>query len=201
MRHLLDRRRQRGQALVEFTLIVPMVLVLVLGLAEIGTAIGDNMSLQLATREGARVGASLGNGGGTPGCGAGQSPNAATVDPLIIASVEQGLRSQGSGIDLSMVSYIHIYKANADGSEGLANVWTYSPGSGPMVGGFNLNFSPGAVAWAACSRNSALPPPSIGVSIRYRHRLITPISALTGLWGAQEIVMTDRTIMALQPTT
>ena len=57
-------------------------------------AIGTNMSLVLATREGARVGASLVNGGGALGCGAG-SPREPLVDPQIIASVERGLTSPG----------------------------------------------------------------------------------------------------------
>jgi Flp pilus assembly protein TadG len=192
--------RQRGQALVEFTLILPIILILVLSMAEIGLAIGNNMSLELATREGARVGASLANGGGTPGCGTGQSPNAATVDPQIIASVERALSSSGSGVDMSKVDYVHIYESNSDGSEGLTNVWTYSAGGGPVVGGIRLDFVQGTVAWQVCSRTSAPPPDSIGVSISYRYKLITPLSILTGMFGANQITMVDRTIMALEPS-
>lgn len=200
--HVWGERKgsQRGQALVEFSLILPIILVLVLSMAEIGFAIGHNMSLELATREGARVGASLANGGGTPGCGGGQSPNAATVDPQIIASVERALTSPGSGVDITRVDYVHIFKANADGSENLVNTWTYSAGAGPVVGGIHLDFIQGAVQWQACSRNSALPPPSIGVSISYRYRLITPLAVFTGLFGTNQITMTDETVMALEPS-
>jgi hypothetical protein len=192
------RRRRAGQALVEFALILPLVVTLVLSVAEVGVAIGTNMSLVLATREGARVGAALVNGGGAPGCGPGQSPNAASVDPQIIASVERALTSQGSGIDLSRVDWIHIYKATASGGEALVNTWV--PGSGPAVDGVALHFAPAGTTWQACSRTSTLPADSIGVSIRYRHRLFTPLSAITGLFGTNEIVMTDRTVMALEPS-
>jgi len=193
-------RTQRGQALVEFSLILPIILVLVLSMAEIGLAIGNNMSLELATREGARVGASLSNGGGTPGCGTGLSPNWATVDPQIIAAVERALRSQGSGVTISNVVKIHIYRALANGDEDVFNEWTYSAGGGPTVGGIQLDFVQGAVGWQACQRNSTLPPPSLGVSITYRYQMITPLAVLTGIFGSSQITMTDRTIMALEPS-
>jgi hypothetical protein len=191
------RRRGAGQALVEFALILPIILTLVLSVAEVGVAIGTNMSLVLATREGARVGASLVNGGGAPGCGGGQSPNAALVDPMIIASVERALTSQGSGIDVNNVDWIHIYKATSSGGESMVNAWY--PGPGPTIDGVTLHFAPGSTSWQACSRTSNLPADSIGVSIRYRHQLFTPLSAITGLFGTHEIVMTDRTVMALEP--
>ena len=195
-----SHRSQRGQALVEFALILPIIMVLVLSMAEIGLAIGNNMSLELATREGSRVGASLANGGGTPGCGAGQSPNWATVDPQIIASVERALTSKGSGVTLSKVVNIHIYKALANGAEDVYNEWTYSAGGGPVVGGIQLDFVQGAVGWQACLRNSTLPPPSIGVSITYRYQMVTPLAVLTGMFGGSQITMTDRTVMALEPS-
>jgi hypothetical protein len=191
------RRRGAGQALVEFVLVLPIILTLVLSVAEVGVAIGTNMSLVLATREGARVGAALVNGGGPYGCGAGQSPNADVVDPMIIASVQRALTSEGSGIDISNVDSILIFKATAGGGMSLANAWY--PGSGPTVGGLALVFSPGAASWPACSRTHTLPADSIGVSITYRHQLFTPLSAFTGALGLTEIVMTDQTIMALEP--
>ena len=197
MRTHRTHRRRSGQALVEFALILPIILTLVMGVAEMGTAIGTNMSLVLATREGARVGASLVNGGGAPGCGGGQSPNAALVDPMIIASVERALTSRGSGIKIADVEWIHIYRSTGGGGESVVNAWF--PGAGPTVDGVALHFAPSGASWQACSRTSTLPAESIGVSIRYHYQLFTPLSAITGLFGLNEIVMTDRTVMALQP--
>ncbi len=73
-------RGARGQGLVEFAMLVPIFMLLLLGMLEFGFAFDQNLTLEYATREGARVGSALANGGGTLGCGAGQSPNAATVD-------------------------------------------------------------------------------------------------------------------------
>ncbi len=191
------RRHRNGQALVEFAIVVPLLITMVLSVAEIGSAIGVNMSLELATREGARVGAALVNGGSPFGCGAGQSPNAASVDPQIIASVERALTSRGSGVDLGSVAYIHIYKATASGGESSVNAWY--PGAGPVVDGVSLHFSPGAVAWQPCNRSFQLPADSIGVSIGYTYHMFTPLAAITGMTGFDHIHMTDRTVMALEP--
>ncbi len=193
MRLLRDgAARRRGQSLVEFTLVLPIILTLVLGTAEIGMAIGNNMTLELATREGARVGASLTNGGKTVPC--------AQVDQQIIASVERALRSPGSNVDITRVDSIHIFKATSSGSEGVFNVWSYSAGSGPVVDGAQLNFVQGSVGWNACSRSSALPADSLGVSITYRYHMITPMAVIMGLVGTDTITMRDSTIMALQPS-
>jgi hypothetical protein len=190
---LRERRRGAGQSLVEFTMVLPIILVLVMGAAEIGMAIGNNMSLELATREGARVGASL--------CAGGTTIPAADVDKNIIASVERALRSPGSPIDMTKIDYVHIFKANSDGSEGLFNVWTYAPSGGPTIDGVQLHFVQGSVGWPASTRSSVLPAQSIGVSIRYRYQLFTPMAALMNLVGVTQITMRDSTVMALQPGT
>jgi Flp pilus assembly protein TadG len=54
MRRIL-RRNEVGAAAVEFALIVPMLLLLVFGIAEFGRAYNIQVSLSAAAREGARV--------------------------------------------------------------------------------------------------------------------------------------------------
>ena len=62
----LFRRDDRGQAVLEFALLLPpLILLLVFGMVEMGTAFSHNMSIASATREGARMGSNLANGGGT----------------------------------------------------------------------------------------------------------------------------------------
>lgn len=48
-------RDEKGQSLVEFALVVPILLLLVLGIMEFGRAYSANLTLQNATREGARL--------------------------------------------------------------------------------------------------------------------------------------------------
>ena len=50
------RRGQRGQALVELALVVPVLLLLVLGIFEFGRLLNAYMTVQHAAREGARLG-------------------------------------------------------------------------------------------------------------------------------------------------
>lgn len=195
MTRLLGRRRERGQSLVEFSLIVPIVLTLVLTIAEFGVAFGTNMSVVEATREGARVGAVLVDGSNSLGCTG--ATGAASVDPQIIAAVQRVIESPGSGITLANVDWVHIYRSNASGGESLTNVWT--PGNGPTICGVRLDFVQGSVGWPAASRANVLPVDSIGVSIRYRYQLFTPLSAVTGLFGTHQIVMVDSTVMDLEP--
>jgi Flp pilus assembly pilin Flp len=53
--------RQRGAAAVEFALIVPLLVSLVFGVIDFGVAVGQNISLQGAAREGARQGVTQGD--------------------------------------------------------------------------------------------------------------------------------------------
>jgi Flp pilus assembly protein TadG len=53
--------RQRGATAVEFALILPMLLAMLLGVADFGVAYGQNISLQAAAREGAREGVTQGD--------------------------------------------------------------------------------------------------------------------------------------------
>jgi hypothetical protein len=197
---------ERGQGLVEFALVLPLFMVLLLGVLEFGTAFRHHLSLEYATREGARSGAALANGGGKLGCSAGQSPQAATVDPLIIEAVERVLTSAGSPIALVDVQQIRIYKANAAGSEaGPVNVWTYTPGAGPIPSDTTtrLNFSPSSVGWSVCSRSNAVPAESIGVSISYRYAFRTGLAAMMKLIGPSTgptLTLVDKTVMSLNPT-
>jgi len=199
------REAERGQSLVELSLILPVFLMLLLGMLEFGMAFDHAITISYATREGARVGAALVNGGGTIGCSTGQSPNAASVDPQIVAAVERVLASPGSQVRLDQVSEIRIYQATAAGSEtsGLVNVWQYSLNGGPTVDGAPVDFAPVSTGWQPCSRTNTLPAPSIGVSIRYRYNFSTPLGgvfALTGGTAVTGLDMTDRSVMAMNPT-
>lgn len=189
---------------------LPLFLLLLLGMLEFGLAFTHNMTLEYATREGARVGSALVNGGGALGCASGQSPNAADVDPLIIAAVERVLTSPGSAIQLANVPSIRIYKSTTSGDEaGPVNVWTKTLGIGPVPPGGTqpLNFSPTSTGWQACSRTNSTASPgpdSIGVSLDYTYTFTTGLKAIAGMFGGggigPTIQMGDKTVMSLNPT-
>lgn len=183
----------------EFSIVVPIFVMLLLGMLEFGFMFDHNLTLGYATREGARVGAALVNGGGPLGCGTGLSPNAATVDPQIVAAVEKVLTSPGSGVELDQISEIRIYRATSAGNEvtGAVNVWTFNIATG--------HFSEASVGWAACNRSNAQPSPqSIGVSLHYRYDFVTALGAITQLVTGgtlgPSLDIRDRTIMQFNPT-
>lgn len=199
--------RERGQGLVEFAALLPLIAVLLLGVLEFGTAFDHHVTLEYATREGARSGSALANGGGTLGCGSGQSPNASKVDPLIIEAVQRVLTSPGSPIKLSNIQQIRIYKSNSSGGKsGPVNVWVYTPGAGPTPTGSTekLDFSQsGTAGWSVCSRNNGNPADVLGVSVTYRYQYTTGLGQVMRFVGgatASTLTFTDKTVMNLNPT-
>jgi len=190
---------EQGQAMTELALILPLLVVLVFGVIEFATAINETMVLTAAAREGARVAGALANGGGALGCGTGQSPNAADVDPAIIAAVERVLTASGTQIALADVNEIRIYKATATGGEtwNAVNRWTYSQDGGPLVGGERLDFAEQSNAWAVCLRNNVSPADSVGITVRYSYRAHTP---LRHFMPFQTINLGETTVMALNAT-
>ena len=192
---------QRGQSLVEFTMILPIIMTMALSIAEFGVAFGTNMTMIEATREGARVGAVLTNGSNSYGCPG--YAGASNVDPQIIAAVQRAIESPGSGISWTNIDWISIYQADVNGNPvaGTVNKWTPRAPSatGPLVCGVHLDFIQGTINWAAATRSSTLPVKAIGVSIQYRYKMFTPLAAITGLIGFDQITMVDSTAMDFEP--
>jgi hypothetical protein len=191
------RRGSRGQGLVEFALIVPVFLLILLAMAEFGFVFSHHLTITYATREGARVGAALADGTADFPC----SPNN-PVDTQVVAAVQRVLTSPGSQIDIGQVSEIRIYKANASGGEsGPVDRW--QKGSGPTVDGVQLKFANTSNGWDACGRNNGASPDSLGVSIVYTYNYRTPLASVLRFFGgagAASLAMTDKTVMQLNPT-
>jgi hypothetical protein len=197
---------ERGQSVVEFIVIVPIVAMLLLIMLEFGLAFNHRLTVGYASREGARIGAALAHGGAKDCAVA----DPALVDQQVIAATQRILKSPGSPIVMSDVSQIRIYKADSAGRQigSLVNVWTYTPGSGPDIDPGPavdpLDFSQATVAWPACARKNGSNPDSIGVAVVYTYRLTTPLRAAAEFFGGSSVSatfdMTDQTVMALNPT-
>jgi Flp pilus assembly protein TadG len=204
-----QRARERGQGIVEFTLILPLFLLMLVAMIDFGFAFYTNLTVEYASREGARVGAALAAGSSTLPC--------AQVDSYVMAAVQRVLESAGIGIDLNAsggggVNWIRIYKSTDAAGGGYTtagnyNQWTYSAGGGPMVDGRVLDFvgpTEAAASWKACTRNNGANPDSIGVAISYTYAWITPIARITTLIPPfaplSQLTFVDKTVMALNPT-
>ena len=113
--------RGKGQALVEYAIILPLFMLILLGVVEFGLAFSHHMTMEYATREGARTGAALANGSAAFDC--------SLVDDEVVAAVQRVLTQGGSQVDLSHVTEIRIYDADANGAEqGLVDVWNRARG-------------------------------------------------------------------------
>jgi len=200
------RDDQRGQGLVEFTMIVPVVILIVISVAELGLAFGNVHTVGYGSREGARVGSALATGR-VDDCSGGSDP--AGVDTAVISAVQRILKSPGSGIDITEVQEIRIFRATSTGSETSdVNIWRYTgEQSGPEVdpgpGVVRIDFSPFSIAWPACQRdNNGSSVDSIGVTVTYTYRFVTPlpsvVNAIAG--GNLSLTLTETTVMALNPT-
>jgi hypothetical protein len=179
--------------MVEFALVLPALLLLLMTILEFGFAFSHHITMEYATREGARMGAALANGSVAFNCN--------EVDNQVVAAVQRVLTASGSQIDINQIGEIRIYKAGLDGNEqGFVNVWTL--GSGPVVDGANLLFKQSSGNWDACTRSNEGfgSIDSIGISLGYRYRYVTPLGNLLGLTGNPVLPMTDKTVMALNPS-
>lgn len=189
-----------GQGLIEFSVLVPAFMLLLFGMLEFGFVFSHNLTLEYATREGARTAAALANGNGVAAI-------CSTVDPQIIAAVERVLQSSGSPVVMSRITSIKIYKATSTGiptSSAQTSTWIYQAGGGPTVDGARLDFAESvSSSWTPCTRNNGANPDSIGISLNYTYNLTTPLAAVTGFFGggagASTLAMADRTVMSLNP--
>jgi hypothetical protein len=153
-----DQARQSGQAVTEFAIIVPLFLLILLAGLEFGFVFLHNLTLEYASREGARAGAAMASGSQTDKqCNVnGGTVGAANVDVLIIAAVQRVLESPGSPIDIAQVQQIVIYKADplTGADTGTHNVWTRTIGAGPLVAcqsnPTKLDFTETSHGWDAC---------------------------------------------------
>jgi Flp pilus assembly protein TadG len=189
-----------GQGLVEFTVLVPAFMLLLFGMLEFGFVFSHNLTIEYASREGARTGAALANGNG-------DAAICASADGQIIAAVERVLKSSGSPVVLSGITSIKLYKATSAGAPTSAaetSTWTYQAAGGPTVDGIALDFVESqSSTWTPCTRNNGANPDSIGVSLDYTYQLTTPLAGVVaffgGTAGAGTLAMSDRTVMSLNP--
>ena len=189
------RARTRGQSLVEFALGVPLFMLLLLGMVEFGFVFTHHIGLEYASREGARMGSALASGTATVAC--------TDVDNNIIAALQRVVTSPGSQINVGNISQIQIYRANASGDPIGSFINTWAPGTGPTVDGVALRFHNTSVGWSACptgNRNNGANPDSIGVSLTYTYDFVTPLGNFVAAFATGHLIMTDKTVMALNPS-
>ncbi len=170
------RDSERGASLVEFSLVLPILLVIVFGILEMGMAFGTTITVGSAAQEGARVASFKGN----------------DIDADCVA-LESVIAELGSEVD--QVTTIKIYRVDSAGyAEPLkTNTYAYS-GVGDITDCTKWN---GTVLWPAADRNVTVgttPLDVLGVEVSSTHRWVTQFPPFTGT-----ISVDESTIVRLEP--
>jgi Flp pilus assembly protein TadG len=183
-----SRRAERGAALVELALVVPILVMLVVGIAEFGFGYKDRMTVQTATRTGARVGSNLGNN--------------AQSDYNIL----QGVKSALGSVSTANIQMIVVYKSTtADGAvpatclagtsvAGSCNVYNAAALSAASTS-FGCGTGALDVMWCPTTRSvdqgSGLD--YLGVYVQVRHNFIS------GFLGSRSVTLKDKAVLRLEP--
>ncbi len=156
---------ERGQAIVEFALMVPFLLVLVLAICDFGLATITKGTTSYAGRQGARLLESYGASSSDP-------------DSAVVNAITTTL--QAGGLTLNNLQSITIFRSNP-GSPGDAGA---TPGVGDTPGLDRVyTFNNGTLSGSPSGAYSVGETPSpqhgdfAGITIRYHYRGITPLLA------------------------
>ena len=190
------RDKTRGQSMVEFTLMLPLILVLAIGILEFGMLFKDHMGIHYASRAGVRVGVE-----------ASKLPEA---DCDILRAVSTTMTT----MDFTRIVRVDIYRAdNADGtctSPCTANIYIPTNPRPPDGPDCDANYQPHGwspyqgtnLPYPATSRgNTEDPqhgqvPDSLGVAVEYTHNFF--FNYVPGA-DSTSIVIRDPTVMQIEP--
>jgi hypothetical protein len=180
---------QRGVTLLETAIVIPLLLMLAIGLAEVGFLVIDQMAVANAAREGARVGAAAGPYDDTIAM--------VDADDLILRSVEQALCHLENG----RAERVLIYAADASGgpiSSTKTNEYVL-----PVAASLNCtstgasSFVCATCPWLPGTRDNVPPDlDDIGVEVEYKHNPILGFFPFDGL-----LDLSDRAVMRIEPDT
>ncbi len=168
------RSRQRGQALVEFAVLMSVMFLLLAGAVDLGSLLDSHLAIVYATRQAARVGA--------------EEDQNAGADCAVLGSVYAATQN----LKLVTITRIIIYQSDSNGnSTGKQQVYAGNPGC-PSPPNPPVIASP--ATWPPSARQDTPPnEDSLGVEIDYTYTWQTGFIASGGFQG------TDRTVMRLNP--
>lgn len=186
------RRKERGTSLVEIGIVLPVLLLLAIGLSEIGFLVIDYITVANAARSGARTAAAAAN-----------NPQA---DEFILNVIEE----DACNLNFSNLETITIYRAEADGSiPNVSSLVNKYENDGQFTDLDCDDASSHALtpvpfeccAWIGDGTPSGprdrTPPDldTIGVQVEFSH------SSVTGLFPFPTVIWSEVAIMQIEPDT
>ena len=161
------RARSRGQALVEFALLAPLLMIMLVGATDVASLLDDHLNIVYAVRTSARVGATLGT--------------APQADCAIVGA----LRATLASVRNMQVQQIIIYKSNLSGAPITSSEDVYA---GTAVCNPDGTISPPATAlnWPPGARSTTpFTEDSVGVEVDYTYTFQLSLLGI-GQFSAQE---------------
>lgn len=178
------RRQQRGQTLVEFALVAPLLLTVIFGTIEFCFLYQSANTVGFAAREGARVGAVLG-------------PTDSAADSKIVQAIFDAT-TNGSALLFSEITMIEIFKSNESGAVPAPLTGACAQHANEDVYDGQGNACPGTLGWPPASRNATFNAADyLGVRITFDYNWVTSfVSAAQG-----SLQMTSVSIQLIEPQT
>jgi Flp pilus assembly protein TadG len=169
------RARARGQSLVEFSLVLPLFLTILLAIIEFGFAFNSVLAVNFASRNAALTAAEGGDAEGT--------------DCLVLRAIENDIAAPA---DRSRIGRVEIFRADKNGDRlGDPTIYTRSGGSTTCdyAGGVTVTvpYTLTADGYAESDRCNTLAGceggrtlDQVGVKITYTHVWVTPLRNFVG---------------------
>lgn len=163
--------RDVGQAIAEFAIVIPIFLLILFGVVDVGRLVYTNAALSQGAREGARLAAAEGGWIGLTGSGCVSSPSAigasnpgAHVCPPDVAAMKadivNAVNRMNAGLDRVTAVHISCNAGAASGDPAPTGDWTETVGGNGCTGAGAANASHGGL---------------ISVRVEYAYRPLTPI--------------------------
>lgn len=178
------RRRDDGATLVEVGIVLPMLIILAVGLAEVGFLVVDYVTVTNAARSGARTGAAAAKDTG--------------ADAAILNVVEEDICNlRFSDFDTVTVT---VYEALGDGTipmppGAVVNEYTNTGALTCGATGHGFSCSNGC-PWAPANRDNTPPTmDQLGIQIEYTH------TSITGLMPWLDLTLIETAVMQVEPNT
>lgn len=191
------RRRAPGQSLVEFALVFPIFVVMLLGLLEFGFVFNAVLAVNFASRDAALAAAEAGDVAGG--------------DCFILKAVDGAIDAPAAD---SRIQSVTIYRASPTGAQiGDATVYVRDEAAGntsicAAAGGSTMSYRRTANGYPESSRCNILggcDPNStndtvdnVAVRVTYAHPYLTPIKSFFGGSGAT-LVFDRESVMRMEP--
>ncbi len=180
--------------MVEFGLVLPIFIVLVIGLIEFALAFNANLGVNFASREAALIGA--------------ESGSDAIADCRILQTIENSI---GNPSDAARINQVRIYRAGINGNELAANVYVRGGitecqfWDGVATQTIRVNYSRLLNNYPVATRCNQLEGcgpgrdlDTIGVAINYTHPWVTPLAGIVSLNGSG-FTFTASNAMRMEP--